>query len=194
VSTESAARLRRIPTLTGTAPDIDLDALPDRPEDLAHAWIEDAVAAEVIEPIAVTLATVDADGVPDARTLLLKDLDERGWAFSGTGSSRKADQLADRPAAAMNLYWTPQARAIRVRGPVEEATREETEADLAGRSPAARALVAPGDWRVWRLRPDRVEFWQGSPDRNHLRIVYTRAALDQDSPTGWSVEVSRAAG
>lgn len=88
----------------------------------------------------------------------------------------------------------PQARAIRVRGPVEEATREETEADLAGRSPAARALVAPGDWRVWRLRPDRVEFWQGSPDRNHLRIVYTRAAADQDSPTGWSVEVSRAAG
>ena len=82
VGTESAAALRRIRTLTGTAPEIDLDALPDLPEDLFDVWLEEALAAGVPEPIAVSLATVDPDGVPDVRTLLLKDVDERGWARS----------------------------------------------------------------------------------------------------------------
>ncbi|GAB49627.1 pyridoxamine 5'-phosphate oxidase family protein [Mobilicoccus pelagius] len=193
MSTESAARLRRIRTLAGAAPDLDLDALPERPEDLFGAWLAEALAAEVPEPIAVTLATVDADGVPDARTLLLKDVDARGWAFSSTASSRKAEQLEAYPAAAMNVYWIPVARAIRVRGPVEAASEEECEADLAGRSPAARALVAPGDWRVWRIVPDRVEFWQGSEDRDHLRLVYTRVGGGIEDAR-WSIDVSRAAG
>lgn len=146
-------RLRTVPTLTGTPPHLDLGDLPSDPHDLALAWLDAAIDGDVPEPIAVTLATVDADGVPDARTLLLKDVDERGWAFAGTGSSRKADHLADNPAAALNLWWQPQMRAVRVRGPVVEASPQECEADLAGRSPQARAAVPPGEWRVWRVQP-----------------------------------------
>ncbi|WP_040160428.1 pyridoxine/pyridoxamine 5'-phosphate oxidase [Mobilicoccus massiliensis] len=186
---DTSREFRVIPTLTGTPPsELDVDDLPATPKELWSTWLEEALDAQVPEPIAATLATVDADGTPDARTLVLKGVDERGWAFASTASSRKGVQLADRPAAALELYWQPIARAVRARGPVELASPEEWEADLAARSPEARATVPPGQWRLWRLRPERVEFWQGSTDRRHLRIVYTRDA------EGWHVEASRAAG
>ena len=180
-----ADRLRTISSLTGTAPDLDLDALPADPLDLFTGWLDTALAGGVPEPIAATLATVDADGIPDSRTLLLKDVDERGWAFAGTASSRKAAQLTANPAAALSLWWQPQMRAIRVRGPVVQASHAECEADLAARSPQARATVPPGEWRVWRVQPQRIEYWQGSPDRQHIRIIYGR---DGD---GWTRTVDR---
>lgn len=179
-----ADRLRTVPSLTGTPPELDLETLPADPHELFLAWLDAALAGGVPEPLAATLATVDADGVPDSRTLLLKDVDERGWAFAGTSSSRKAAQLAATPAAALSLWWQPQMRAVRVRGPVLEASREECEADLAARSPQARAVVPPDEWRVWRIQPQRLELWQGSPDRQHVRIVYTRAADGWDLSTG----------
>lgn len=170
----NASRLRAVPTLTGGAPALDLAALPPDPVALFWEWFDDALAADVPEAVAATLATVDVDGLPDARVLILKDVDERGWAVAGPASSGKGVQLAANPVAALSLWWQPMARAIRVRGRVVEASAEESAADLAARSPAARATVAPGDWRLWRIVPSRVEFWQGSPDRRHLRIIDTR--------------------
>lgn len=171
---ELATWLRAQPTLTGTAPPLHLDDLPDDPVLLFREWLRAAAAAGVPEPHAATLATVDADGIPDARTLILKDVDARGWAFAGARSSRKAAQLGARPVAALNLWWQPQRRAVRVRGTVEEASATESDADLAARSESARGGLRPGDWVLWRVVPTRVEFWQGASDRNHTRIVYRR--------------------
>lgn len=171
--------------MTGTAPALDLTQLPADPTALFREWLEVALRHGVREPHAVSLATVDADGVPDARTLILKDVDHRGWAFAGTASSTKGRQLADNPAAALDVYWSPLMRAVRVRGPVKEAPPAECEADLAGRSAEARAAVAPGDWRLWRLQPTRVEFFQAATDRQHLRVVYIPAA------DGWTISVLR---
>lgn len=184
----TAEWLRAQPALTGTAPPLDLASLPDDPVETFLRWIREAVAAGVPEPQTVTLATVDADGVPDARSLSLKDVGPRGWAVAGRRSSVKGAQLRANPVAAMNLWWQPLVRAVRVRGRVEEASAEESAADLAARSAAARADVAAGDWALWRIVPDRVEFWQGSPDRRHLRIVYT--AVDG----GWRREAVRGEG
>ncbi|MDO4027403.1 pyridoxamine 5'-phosphate oxidase family protein [Clavibacter michiganensis] len=173
--TDDLARwLRALPSLTGSAPPLDLDALPDDPDDLFRAWITAAADAGAPEPHAATLATVDADGLPDARTLILKDVSSRGWAFASTRSSAKGAQLAANRAAALAFWWQPIVRAVRVRGSVEEATAEESAADLAARSAAARADVDPGDWVLWRIRPVHVEFWQGSPDRRHARILFDR--------------------
>lgn len=174
MDTTPAAWLRARPSLTGSAPALHPDAVPDDPLALFLNWITAAAEAGVAEPHASTLATVDADGVPDARTLILKDVDERGWAFAGTRSSAKGRQLAANPAAALNFWWQPVLRAVRVRGPVVEAPEEETAADLAARSAAARAGVASGDWVLWRIVPTWIEFWQGAVDRKHIRIVYTR--------------------
>ncbi|MDR7251635.1 pyridoxamine 5'-phosphate oxidase [Nocardioides sp. BE266] len=170
----SPGDLRRIPSLTGSAPSIDLHDLPRDPTEMFAAWLDVALDRGVPEPVAATLATVDDDGVPDARTLIIKAVDEHGWAFAGTASSRKGQQLAACPNAALTLWWQPLVRAVRARGAVVEASRDDAAADLAARSEAARTGVDPEDWRLWRLVPSRVEFWQGSPDRRHLRIVYTR--------------------
>lgn len=74
----------------------------------------------------------------------------------------------------MNFWWQPILRAVRLRGTVQEAPSSESEADLAERPAKARAGVRPGEWVRWWLLPERVEFWQGSTDRRHARIVYTR--------------------
>lgn len=158
---DSAARLRGIPSLTGTAPHVALQDLPGNPVALFYQWLEAALVAGVAEPHALTLATVDAEGMPDARTVILKDVDESGWAVAGAASSAKGGQLAIQPAAALSFWWQPLVRAVRVRGPVIEASRADSEADLAARSAAARSDVAPGDWTLWRVQPRRVEFWQG---------------------------------
>lgn len=177
--------LRGRHALTGTTPEWDLDALPDDPTTLFATWLRAAEAAGVAEPHTVTLATVDAEGVPDARTLILKRIDEQGWAFASTRSSRKGRQLAEAPAAALNFWWQPQVRAVRVRGHVVEATPEESAADLAARSVAARADVADGDWVLWRIVPRRIEFWQGARDRRHTRVVYVPRG------DGWTRTVAR---
>lgn len=167
--------LRAQPTLGGDAPPLDsLSDLTDAPEDLFIAWLSGAIDGGVAEPHAATLATVGSDGVPDARTLILKDVDARGWAFAGPRSSRKAEQLAVHPTAALNFWWQPLVRAVRVRGRVDEASVADSAADLASRSTAARDGQTPGDWVLWRLVPERVEFWQGALDRRHTRIVYER--------------------
>lgn len=181
-------RLAAIPALTGTAPRLDLTVLPDDPIDVFLDWLQEAVAAGVPEPRTMALATAGAEGLPDARMLILKDAGQRGFAFASTASSRKGAQLAENPVAALSFWWQPQARAVRVRGPVVEADANESAADLAARSPQAQSLVAEGDWRLWFVRPERIEFWQGSPDRKHLRIVYTA------SETGWHRDVGHADG
>lgn len=190
--------LRAQPTLTGTPPPLDQASLPSDPVDLFVEWIRDAAAAGVAEPHAATLATVDAEGVPDARTLILKDVGQHGWAFAGHRRSRKGEQLAAQPAAALNFWWLPMTRAVRVRGPVSEANREESGADFDARSMAAREAVAREDWVLWRIVPTRVEFWQGSPDRRHQRIVYLaadsgwkRLALDGDDAEPAGAEATR---
>lgn len=85
----------------------------------------------VAEPGAMVVATVDADGHPDARTLLLKGLDARGLVFYTNLGSTKARQLAAVPFAAVVLPWHPMFRQVRARGPVEAVSREEAAAYFA---------------------------------------------------------------
>lgn len=173
-SSPLASWLRAQPTLVGTPPALELETLPDDPVALFTEWIMDAAERGVAEPHAATLATVDAEGVPDARTLIVKDTTSRGWAFAGPRSSAKGAQLGTFPAAALNFWWQPIRRAVRLRGVVHEATPAESDVDLAARPAAARSGIRAGEWVRWWLEPATVEFWQGASDRRHFRIVYAR--------------------
>lgn len=174
--------LRALPSLTGSAPPLGLTGLPEDPVELFLEWLAAAQHREVAEPHAMTLSTVDASGMPDARVLVLKDVDASGWAFASTRTSAKGGQLSACPSAALTFWWQPLVRSVRVRGAVIEASREESLADLRARSASAQNGVDPDDWTLWRVLPSRVEFWQGSPDRQHTRVVYVR---DHD---GWRIE------
>jgi|SRR4051812_17159927 pyridoxamine 5'-phosphate oxidase len=108
-------------------------------------WLEDAAAARVTEPNAMTLATATPDGSPSARMVLLKGIDERGLVFYTNYGSRKGAELDANPRAALVLYWALLERQVRVEGRVERVSREESAAYFASRPRGSRlgALASP---------------------------------------------------
>lgn len=115
----------------------EADVLHD-PIDQFARWFADAQAAGVPEPNAMTLATAAGGGVPSARVVLLKALDERGFAFFTNYDSRKGAELAANPRAALCFYWQPLERQVRVEGTVAKTSREESEAYFHSRPVAAQ--------------------------------------------------------
>ncbi|GAA3788192.1 pyridoxal 5'-phosphate synthase [Streptomyces phyllanthi] len=125
-------------------PPFDPASAPSEPLPLFTTWFAEAVAAGQSEPHTMSLATADADGTPDVRTVMLHDADERGWHFSSHATSRKGRHLAARPYAALGFYWSAQGRQVRVRGPVTIAPAEVAQADLHARSTGALAAGLVG--------------------------------------------------
>jgi pyridoxamine 5'-phosphate oxidase len=199
-------RLRGLPAIAGTPPEFDPSVVPGDPITLFLTWFDAAVAGGAAEPHTMTVSTVDADGHPDARVVILKDLEDGAWVFASSLNSAKGAQLVAHPDAALTFWWPAVARSVRLRGPVAMAPLDENAADFSRRSPGARAMIAAGrqsapfddvaerdrlidaaeariddepsfvdpGWRVWKLRPTTIEFWQGSPDRRHARVQYSR--------------------
>ncbi|MFD5075629.1 pyridoxal 5'-phosphate synthase [Streptomyces sp. NPDC058371] len=125
-------------------PSFDPGAAPDEPLPLFVRWFAEAVAAGQTEPHTMSLATADADGLPDVRTVMLHGADADGWSFATHTTSRKGRQLAGRPYAALGFYWPAQGRQIRLRGPVTVAPAQEGQADLHARSTGALAAALVG--------------------------------------------------
>ena len=121
----------------------------EEPLRLWQAWFDEAVKSEPRDPNAMSLATVDPDGMPDVRTVLLKGVDERGFVFYTNTESNKGRELAANPRAALLFYWKSLNRQIRVRGPVERVTAEEADAYFATRPKGAQL----GAWASQQSRP-----------------------------------------
>ena len=90
-------------------------------------WFQEALKAEVLEPNAMTLATVDAQGHPSARIVLLKRVDSNGFVFFTNYQSSKGQQLAANPQAALVFFWKELERQVRIEGRVEKISRAESE-------------------------------------------------------------------
>jgi pyridoxamine 5'-phosphate oxidase len=113
-------------------------AAADEPLLLFAAWFAEAKRAEPVNPDAMTLATVDADGLPNARMVLLKGFDERGFVFYTNLDSVKGHELAGAPKAALTFYWKSLQRQVRVRGSVEPVSAAEADLYFATRSRMAQ--------------------------------------------------------
>jgi pyridoxamine 5'-phosphate oxidase len=133
--------LRSLPVFGGVLRELALESLPAGPATLFEQWLREAVADGVPEPHAMALSTCDGAGIPDARMLILKDIDEQGWWFASNRESAKGRQLDEHPAAALTFYWPQQGRQVRVRGPVVAGTPEASAADFRARGSSARAVA-----------------------------------------------------
>jgi pyridoxamine 5'-phosphate oxidase len=204
-------RLRGLPSLAGPLPAFDPQAAPADPVALFEDWLAGAIEHGVVEPHAMTLSTVDTDGRPAARVLILKNVEGRNWQFASGATGRKGKELANNPWAALTFYWPALGRQVRVRGSV---TAHDGAADYLARSAGARAVALLGrqsepladrqvltealdeavariavepsvlapDWTVYSVEADEVEFWQGDEHRRHIRLRYLWSA------EGWSRE------
>jgi pyridoxamine 5'-phosphate oxidase len=120
---ESIADLRRNNTTRGLS---EADVDPD-PFKQFQTWFSDALAANLLEPNAMTLATVTRDGKPSARAVLLKGFDVRGFVFYTNYESRKGQELAENPWAALVLFWAELERQVRIEGKIEKCSALESD-------------------------------------------------------------------
>lgn len=125
-------------------PGFDPADVPEEPVALFHGWFTGAVEAGAVEPHTMALATVDGEGRPDVRIVMLHGADARGWHFASHAGSAKGRQLAARAEAALSFYWPVQGRQVRVRGRVVTGTAEEAYEDLHARTTGALASALVG--------------------------------------------------
>jgi pyridoxamine 5'-phosphate oxidase len=133
--------LRGLEVFAGPLAQFDPAEAPEDPVELFLAWLTAAVVAGLPDPHAMTVSTVDEHGQPDARVLILKNVDATGWQFAGHAESPKGRQLTGQPRAALSFSWPSLGRQVRVRGPVVPEPARDGAADLLARSASARAEV-----------------------------------------------------
>lgn len=121
----------------------------EEPLALFTAWFEEAKVSEPADPNAMALATVDADGLPNVRMVLLKGLDHRGFVFYTNLGSQKAQEMTGDPKAALVFHWKSLKRQVRIRGPVETVTEAEADAYFATRP----KLSQIGAWASRQSQP-----------------------------------------
>lgn len=170
----SIADLRREYSLEGLREE---DCDPD-PFAQFTVWFQEALAAEVYETNAMTLATASSDGRPSARIVLLKGFDDDGFVFYTNYESRKGRDLAENPYATLLFYWPELTRQVRVEGTVERVSREESDAYFQSRGELSRL-------GAWASRQSQVIAGREVLDERMSELITEYQGKDIPIPPFW---------
>ncbi|MFE6595172.1 pyridoxal 5'-phosphate synthase [Streptomyces sp. NPDC057781] len=177
---ESLRSLRVWDPAVTELPPFDPATAPGDPLALFTAWFAEAVAAGQSEPHTVSLATADAEGLPDVRVVMLHGADAGGWSFATHADSRKGRHLAARQYAALVFYWPVLGRQVRLRGPVAVAPADVAHADLHARSTGALAAALTGRQSADLDSPDELA--------RASEAAWERAGREPDAPVpSWTL-------
>lgn len=191
------------------------EQLKENPIDFFKDWYREAMEAVVPEYNAMIVSTVDIEGRPSSRVVLLKSIEEEGFVFFSNYNSQKAKELNDNKWVAANFYWSKLERQIRIQGEIEKISEEASEAYFSIR-PRGSQLGAwisnqsevinsrevlenkykeieaqyknqdvpkPPHWGGFLIKVQKIEFWQGRPNRLHDRFLYEKDSKKE----GWKI-------
>lgn len=178
-------------------------------------WWTEAEQSQILEFNAMTLATIGNDDFADARTVLLKAFDERGFVFFTNYNSAKSKELDHNSGCCLLFYWKELERQVRIIGVAEKISMKESvdyfdsrpDGSKIGAWASPQSVVVAGKawlketfqyyaerfkhgkipkpphWGGYRIKPVKIEFWQGRPNRMHDRILYS-----ETNPGSWKIE------
>ncbi|MDB5572990.1 MAG: pdxH [Tardiphaga sp.] len=151
----------------------------DEPFALFAQWLAEASASEPNDPNAMALATVDADGLPNVRMVLMKGFDADGWVFYSHVASQKGREIAAHPKAALLFHWKSLRRQVRIRGAVTPVTPEEADAYFATRPKQAQI----GAWASKQSQPLESRF---AFEQAIAKVAAKYIVGEVPRPPGWS--------
>src|ERR1700751_1025870 len=159
----------------------------DEPFALFADWFAEAVKSEPNDPNAMSLATVDPDGLPDVRMVLMKGYDANGFVFYSHIASQKGRELATNPKAALLFHWKSLRRQVRIRGTVTPVTDAEADAYFATRP--KQAPIGAGAPKQWEALESRFAFEQAIAK---VAARYVIGEVPRPPPwSGWRIEPLR---
>lgn len=142
-------------------------------------WLKEAEQSEINDPNAVALASVDADGLPNVRMVLLKGYDERGFVFYTNFESQKGEEILEQKKAAMCFHWKTLRRQVRIRGEIEVVSDQEADAYYNTRARGSRI----GAWASKQSRPLESRF---ALEKEVAKYTAKYAIGDIPRPPHWS--------
>ena len=185
-----------------------------KPMEQFEVWLEQAIKAELHDPTAMIVATVDSSGQPSQRIVLLKGSDEEGFVFFTNLGSRKAQELGQNNKISLHFPWHALERQVIVYGEAEPLSTKENMAYFLSRPKESQLaawaskqshpissrkmlmqtfermkekfnkgdIPSPDFWGGYKVKPQKIEFWQGGEHRLHDRIFYTKQG------DNWNIE------
>jgi len=185
---------------------LDDQSIKENPFEQFEIWFEEAVNAQILDPNAMSITTVDSSGQPSTRIVYLRGINDKGFIFYTNYKSDKGQDLENNNKIALNFFFGELERQIRVEGIVAKVSNQESDAYFAKRPRESQIgawasnqsstiknraeleervlkftskfnnveIPRPEHWGGYVVTPQKIEFWQGRPNRLHDRIVFEK--------------------